>query len=134
MFRRSVGETLHDVDGAVRWADEVGSRQGLSKATCYAIQVCLEEALANLVLHARAANASKDIVVDLKIESADATITITDDCVPFDISCLPPLRLQDMRVGGNGLRLLHDFSNGLTYQRTGERNELTIIIQPSDPD
>lgn len=134
MFRRTVGETLLDVDGAVRWADEIASRKGLSEATCYAIQVCLEEALANLVLHARAANASKDIVVDLKIGSADATITITDDCVPFDISGLPPPRLQDMRVGGNGLRLLHDFSNCLTYQRTAERNELTIIIQPADPD
>ena len=136
MFRRSISEALPDVDDAVRWADEVASRQGVSQATSYAIQVCLEEALANLILHARAATASKDIIVDLKISSNDATITITDDCVPFDSSRAsqsPRPSLQDMHVGGNGLRLLRSFAHDLTYRRKGERNELTIVVQSPDP-
>ena len=135
MFRRSIGDTLLDVDDAVRWADEVASRQGASQATSYAIQVCLEEALANLILHARAANAYKDIVVDLKISSTDATITITDDCVPFDITRVSQSSrpsLQDMGVGGHGVRLLRSFAHGLTYQRKGERNELTMVVRPLD--
>ena len=59
MERREVQEDLADVDRVVAWADALAAARGLDDHVRYAIQVCLEEGLANLIVHGRTAEGVK---------------------------------------------------------------------------
>ena len=74
MDRRDVQEDLADVDRVVGWADELAAAQGLDDQVRYAIQVCLEEGLANLIVHGQAINgAHKAIAVKFESTPPGAT-------------------------------------------------------------
>ena len=137
MCRRSVADDLTDVRGATTWVDQLAADAGLSDDVRYNIEVCLEEALANLIQHGCVLDGRKDIIVAFAAAGRQATITVVDRCVPFDAAREPPPSRptrEDLRVGGQGLRLMRAFSNGMTYRSDGGRNELTMWFDaPASP-
>lgn len=132
MAGRRVADDLADVAPATRWADERLAAAGASDELRNAVGVCVEEALANLILHGRAADATdKAIDLDLAATGAGVTLTIRDSCAPFDIAgaAIPGAPSHaDMRVGGQGLRLLRGFASTLDYRSAGGRNVLTLTF------
>jgi len=140
MWRRPVENEVSDISHAVAWATELASAAGLDEDSRFGIELCLEEALANLVLHAIPEGTTKDIAISFTVDSIGATIIISDRCEPFDLTreAVPALPSQEeMRVGGQGLRLLRRFSNSLSYHRVGDENQLTMTFRraavPGDP-
>lgn len=129
MCRRCVADDLTDVARATAWVYQRVTDARLSDDVRYNIEVCVEEALANLILHGRVLNGGKDITVAFAALGGQATITVADRCIPFDVTREPPPSLptrEDLRVGGQGLRLIRAFSTGLTYRTENGRNELTM--------
>ena len=58
---------------------------------------------------------------------AEAVVTITDRCAPFDVTdAAAEKHPTGLDVGGRGLRLLRAFVSDLTYKAFGDRNELTL--------
>jgi anti-sigma regulatory factor (Ser/Thr protein kinase) len=130
---RAVAEELSDVGPAIAWADARASEAGLNGDVRFAIQLCLEEALSNLILHARAEPGRKDIRVDFAASLTGATLTVSDACMPFDIETVPmpaPPSRNEMRPGGYGLRLIRGFATGLAYRSSGGRNHLILTFAP----
>ena len=133
MESRRVGEDLADVDPVVAWADALAESGGLDDQVRYAIQVCLEEALANLIVHGVCAPGAKAISVTFEAAAPTATVTISDACAPFDVTTQsgPESDMADMPLGGLGLRLLRSFATTMTYAALGERNVLTLTFAPA---
>ena len=127
----SVADDLKAVDKAVAWAAERATAAGLGESANFGLQVCLEEALANLVRHGRAADGAKDIQVELRVENGEAILEVSDSCAPYDPirePAPPPAGAADMRVGGQGLRLMRAFARELAYATIDGRNTLTLRI------
>ena len=132
MERLDVGEELAAVDPVVAWADALAEARGLDEHVRYAIQVCLEEGLANLIVHGRPTGAGRAIAVTFEAAPPTATVTISDTCEPFDVTQErePDADMADMPLGGLGLRLLRSFAASMGYARDGERNVLTLTFAP----
>jgi sigma-B regulation protein RsbU (phosphoserine phosphatase) len=136
MHRCPVEDKLGDIGRAVGWADNLASQAGLGEDMRYAIQLCLEEALANLVLHGQAPDGRKDILVEFEHRCRGAILSVSDRCLPFDITQLrePSAAAPALaRVGGQGIGLLRTFGGRLRYRRDGQRNVLAMTFEPSDP-
>jgi len=133
MHRRPVADDASDVRGATAWVGEFVAQAGIAEDIRFNIEVCVEEALANLIQHGRPVQGVKDIAISVFVDGEGATIQVTDRCVPFDAAEAPsPERpsLDDMRAGGQGLRLMRAFASELTYRTTEGGNELTMRFRP----
>ena len=77
--------------------------QDLSANLSFAVQVCLEEAVANIIMYS----------------------TTTDD--PTQVLRPPvPASLAEAKVGNLGIHLMRSFASGMQYERCDSRNRLTI--------
>lgn len=129
MCRRPVADDLSDVRGATAWVGEQVAQADVADDVRFNIEVCVEEALANLIEHGRPVDEAKDIAIAVRADREGATILVTDRCVPFDAAAAPPPERPspgDMRAGGQGLRLMRAFASELTYRTAAGRNELTM--------
>jgi serine/threonine-protein kinase RsbW len=133
---RAVENDLSDVGYAVEWAGWLASNAGLPEDVRFNIEVCLEEALANLILHGQADDDGKEIAVAFSADATGASILITDRCAPFDVEHeAPPPRggLEDPQEGGRGLRLLRAFASELAYASKDGENALTLMFRAPPP-
>lgn len=134
MKRRSVEETLSDVDPAVAWVDELAGLAGLDDGVRFAMQVCIEEALSNLVTHGRPLAGAKHIDIGFEAVGAEGRVVVTDACVPYDVTHAEEAEqdMTDMPLGGLGLRLLRSFAQDLSYDHSDGRNVLSMVFRPHD--
>jgi anti-sigma regulatory factor (Ser/Thr protein kinase) len=131
MHRCPVEDKLADIGRAVAWADNLAAQSAIGEDMRFAMQVCLEEALANVVLHGRVPVGPKDIVIEFEQRARGAALIVTDNCLPFDATAgQASSPVQSDANGGRGLRLLHAFSTRLYYRRDGEKNVLEMIFEP----
>lgn len=132
MARCSVDNDLKAVGPAVLWADDLAAAAGIADDARYAIQVCLEEALSNLILHATAPDGRKRITVDFVSEGGEARLIVCDSCVPFNVvgavASLPAHHPRD-QIGGNGLRLIRDFATAVSYRSSDGQNTLDMAFR-----
>jgi anti-sigma regulatory factor (Ser/Thr protein kinase) len=124
---------LTEVSRAESWGDGIADRLGLGDRTRYAIRLCLEEALANVILHGYRNEPGHRIVLRGRVSAGMLFFEIEDEAPPFvpDGALLArdrsaPASLETLTPGGNGIRLLQDFASSLVYEQLGEGNRLTI--------
>jgi serine/threonine-protein kinase RsbW len=129
---------LAEVSRAQSWAEALADTLGLRENTRYAIRLCLEEALANVVIHGYQNESGHAIVIRRWISSDTLFFAIEDKAPPFTPvgdppSTSEPISIESLRPGGNGIRLLRQFAGSLVYEGLAEGNRLTIgfSIQPS---
>ena len=130
--RRSVRDDLADVGPAIAWAGQWIST--VPEDLRFGIEVCLEEALANLIVHGQSTDGNKDIQIGVTGDCQGAKVEITDRCAPFDVvhEASPPRENADALLeGGRGLRLMRSFATGLAYETEGGRNQLTMTFRRS---
>ncbi|MBS7791276.1 ATP-binding protein [Roseococcus sp. SDR] len=113
------------------WVEAEAPGLGLSDRQTYAIQLCLEEVVANLVMHARPA-AGAGIAVTVRIEDAPLRVTVEDDAEPFDLTALAPAApassLEAAEAGGLGLGLVTAYTTAREYRSEGGLNRLTLAF------
>ncbi|HEY1880809.1 MAG TPA: ATP-binding protein [Caulobacteraceae bacterium] len=130
MDSRPVKDDLGDVGPAIAWAGEIVGQAGLSLDVRFAVDLGLEEALANLIMHGQGRSEGKDIVMSVAAGPGEAVVTITDRCAPFDVTSAPAEKAPSgFDIGGRGLRLLRAFVSELTYRALGDRNELILTFK-----
>ena len=115
---------------------------GIEKHTLKKLEIALEEAVVNIISYSHATE------IELKIQRSsqcNATlpkgehhtlkertlnVTLTDNGVPFDPTsseCDTAKVIEERQIGGLGISLLRQITDEQHYQRTDERNQLTII-------
>jgi anti-sigma regulatory factor (Ser/Thr protein kinase) len=131
---------LAELSRAQLWAEKLADRLGLGEKTRYAIRLCLEEALANVILHGYRNEAGHAIVIRCWLSPEMLYFAIEDTAPPFAPDDIPPLTgahpppsLELLTPGGNGVRLLRHFAGSLVYEQLPEGNRLIIgfSIHPS---
>src|SRR5262245_4829013 len=102
----------------------------LSAGLSFVVQVCLEEAVANIIMYSTTTDDRLEIVVE--VERSDQTLVarIEDNGGAFDPTQVPrppvPASLAEAKVGNLGIHLMRSFASGMHYERRNSRNRLTI--------
>jgi len=124
---------LTELSRAQSWAGAIGDRIGLDADMRYAVSLCLEEALANVVLHGYGNEPGHPIVLRSWLSGRTLSFAIEDEAPHFPSEEAPglpeaykPGSLESLTPGGQGIRLLRHFGGSLVYERLPEGNRLTI--------
>lgn len=131
--RLELDSRLTDLSRVQPWVDAVANRFGVGEETRFALHLCMEEALANVVLHGYHNEPGHPIRIAFSFSDGSLLLSIEDSAPPFaPTECAPSLdgnscdHLEALEPGGNGIRLLRRFAGSLEYQRTPGGNRLTI--------
>jgi serine/threonine-protein kinase RsbW len=116
------------------WVEALAAVYSVPAGTAFAIHLCLEEALSNIVRHGYRGQPDHTITVDCSSPGAnDLVFTVEDQAPPFDplapsaaAETPLPSSIDDLRPGGTGIRLLRKFAGSLSYRRLASGNRLTI--------
>jgi len=120
-----------------QWTDEVADRAALPDWTRYALLLCIEEAVSNVIRYGYPPD-HRDIVHDqvrltLAWDGDAATLTIEDQGVPFDPRDLAapaqPKTVEEAQIGGLGIHLMRRYAETMDYQRDNNLNRLTLRIR-----
>ena len=119
------------------WVDGIGATLGAPPRTAHALQLCLEEAVTNIVSHAFEPGTVHDVQVVVWRDDAALHAELTDDGRPFDplSHALPPAPrdLESAPIGGLGIKLMRSFAERIAYQRCGANNRLTLSFSLAKP-
>jgi serine/threonine-protein kinase RsbW len=127
---------LGELDRLVPFVEDYERRAALPSSAVFAIQLCLDEAISNIVRHGAGSGAgvgagrASRIAVSLRAAGDRAELLVVDDGPPFDPTRAPPPRratsLEDAQVGGLGVHLMRQFSATMRYERAGIENRLAL--------
>ncbi len=126
-------DTLDDLSRAADWLAERLAGAELSEDTAFALRLCAEEALANVVMHAYDDDGgSHPMTLSLHLDAERAEITLEDFGRPFDplAGATPQIAetLEDAAIGGRGLSLIRAYAPDLAYVRKDGANQLRMAF------
>ena len=102
----------------------------LSADLSFAVQVCLEEAVANILMYSTIKDDRLEIVVEVERSDRALVAWIEDNGSAFDPTQVlrPPVptSLAEAQVGHLGIHLMRSFASGMHYERRDSRNCLTM--------
>jgi anti-sigma regulatory factor (Ser/Thr protein kinase) len=125
------------------WVEAIAARYSVSAETQFAIQLCLEEALSNIIRHGYQGQANQSISIACTVECAAAGVesedageivfTVEDHAPPFDPLAASadaptpaPVSFDDFPPGNQGIRLMRKFSSRLAWQQLPDGNRLIL--------
>jgi serine/threonine-protein kinase RsbW len=118
-----------------RWIDD-WTGDGMSSEAAFAVQVCLEEVLANIIMHSSTGDERLEIAVELERVGGVVVARIEDNGRTFDPTQVPPpatpTSLAEAKVGNFGVHLVRSFASRMVYKRTHGRNQLTLQLIGSE--
>ncbi|MGA7106153.1 MAG: ATP-binding protein [Terracidiphilus sp.] len=131
--RLELDSRLSELSRVQPWVESLADRHGFEEEARFAMQLCIEEALANVVLHGYRGEPGHPIVIQASVSAGILSFTIDDNAPPFSPvgagSQSDPTyeaTLESIEPGGNGIRLLYRFAGSLAYERLSDSNRLTI--------
>jgi anti-sigma regulatory factor (Ser/Thr protein kinase) len=113
------------------------TRQGTSSDVSFAVQLCLEEAVANIIMYGGAKDNPLEITVELERNGTTLVARIEDNGRQFDPTRAPPpapaASLEEAKVGDLGIHLMRSFASGMDYERRDGLNRLTFrFVEPPE--
>lgn len=122
-----------DLDELARltpWITGIAEAGGWSSALRFAVELCLEEAVSNIIRHGVLSHGRPEIRIALSEAEGRVTLAIEDDGQAFDpTQCAPPVppaSLAEAKPGGLGVHFLRAFAASLDYARVGSSNRLVM--------
>ena len=121
---------LVELDRLAGWI-EAWAHRDLSADTSFAIQLCLEEAVANIIMHGKTNDDRPEITIEVERNGGTLVARIEDTGREFDPTQVPtPLlanSLDEAKAGGFGIHLMRSFASGMHYERReNDSNRLTM--------
>ncbi len=137
----SIGADVGNLRRVAEWLGEAGAARGIAAEALWRLDLCMTEAIANIIAHGGATARASAIDLRLEVRRDDsggaAGLTIWDSGGPFDprhAPLRPPAHtLAQAEPGGHGVVLLRRFADALDYCRCENRNRLTIRVRWSEP-
>jgi anti-sigma regulatory factor (Ser/Thr protein kinase) len=126
--------SLSELGRLAAWIEDLARRASLTPEIAFALQLCLEEAAANIVMYG---GTPDDAQIIIQIARADGAVTaiIEDSARPFDPTQVPPrakpVSLDEARIGELGVHLIRHYSSEMRYERWEDRNRLMLRFDPS---
>ena len=131
--RLELRSRLSDMAQLPVWLQGLASRHVIPADTEFAINLCLEEALSNVIRHGYAGQEDRPVVVHYTTPRSGLHVFVVEDQAPhFNPLAAPDLPALsasgEIRVGGLGIRLLRQFANRLEYEPMPAGNRLTLTF------
>ena len=120
--RLTLRSSLSDLARVSPWIEHLAAQYAIPDNTQFAMNLCLEEVLSNVIRHGYAGQPGRPMLVQFASSPRDGyfTFVVEDEAPLFDPLAVPeppvPRTIDEARVGGNGLRLLRHFADTLEYQ------------------
>ena len=113
------------------------AQPGVSTDMSFAVQLCLEEAVANVIMYGGTRDQRLEITVEVERNGAMLVARVVDNGREFDPTQVPPpsipTSLAEARIGDLGIHLMRNFATGMQYERRDGRNRLTLRFNESRP-
>ena len=126
----TIRNDLAEVGRVLAWVDDLVGPLELSSEATYAVQLCLEEAVVNIISYAFEPDTEHDVRIEVWRDGRMVLAEIIDDGRPFDprVQEAPqrPADLESAQIGGLGITLMRNFATDIAYRRTGGTNRLTL--------
>jgi serine/threonine-protein kinase RsbW len=116
------------------WVEALVAEYSIPADTAFAVHLCLEEAISNVIRHGYGGEPDHSLTIDFAQPEAHRVVfTIEDQAPPFDP--LVPSLIEEpaapspedyLRPGGRGILLLRKFAGTLAYERLAGGNRLTV--------
>ena len=111
------------------------AQRSVSADVSFAVQLCLEEAVANVIMYAGAKDSRLEIAVEVERSGTTLVARIEDNGRHFDPTQVPPRSvassLDEASVGDVGIHLIRSFASGMNYERLEGCNRLTLRFTES---
>ena len=125
-----------EVGKLTQWIIEACAAARIPEKTSFAVQLCLDEVVANILQHAAqpAAGGARASAISASLERGDAGVwlDIEDDGDAFDPTAVAPRTpartLELLPVGGLGIHFMRQYSSRMEYSRSGGRNHLRLTF------
>ena len=121
---------LSEVARLTTWLEQRGSSLELSPQTAYALQLCMEEAVTNIISYAFDVGSTHEIQIRLWRDGDVLLAEITDDGRPFDpLAYEAPAAVKHLgkiTIGNLGIKLMRSFATHIAYRRCGPMNHLLL--------
>jgi anti-sigma regulatory factor (Ser/Thr protein kinase) len=136
--RLTLSSRIADLALLPPWIERLASLHVIPEDSKFAVNLCLEEAISNVIRHGYANEEGHPILIRFSRGENHALLIMIEDQAPafnpllVDDS-LGEEALESRRTGGLGIRLLRTFASSLKYERVHSGNRLTIEISPSFP-
>jgi anti-sigma regulatory factor (Ser/Thr protein kinase) len=110
--------------------DRFAAAHGLSPAVLADLQVSLDEVLINIISYGYADTGTHEIFIQLSVADGALHAVIEDDGAPFNPLAVPLADpgddLSTRAIGGLGIRFIRALNDEVRYERTGDRNRLSL--------
>jgi serine/threonine-protein kinase RsbW len=136
--RLALRSSLSDLARVSPWIEHLAAHYAIPDNTQFAMNLCLEEVLSNVIRHGYAGEPGRPMLVQFASSPRDGyfTFVVEDEAPLFNPLSVPeppvPRSIDEARVGGNGLRLLRHFADTLEYRSTPTGNRLTMRFHVAD--
>jgi anti-sigma regulatory factor (Ser/Thr protein kinase) len=112
------------------WIEALAARFAIPENVVFAMNLCLEEALSNVIRHGHRGQGGS-LTIQLTVPHEGRFMLIVDDDAPWFNPLEqepPPAYAPDnpTQIGGQGIRLIRGFSDSLEYSATPTGNQLRI--------
>ncbi|MGO9940686.1 MAG: ATP-binding protein [Terracidiphilus sp.] len=131
--RLELDSRLPELSRVQPWVEAIADQHGFAEDIRFAMQLCMEEALANVVLHGYRNEPGHPIAIQTWVSASTLFFAIEDKAPPFEPpepgptnDSTKPADLERIEPGGNGIRLLRRFAGSVGYERLSSGNRLTI--------
>jgi anti-sigma regulatory factor (Ser/Thr protein kinase) len=135
--RLTLKSQLAELSRVWPWVDSLAAKYDLSGETHYAINLCLEEALSNIIRHGYRGQPDHAITIDFTSTGTSLTFTIEDQAPHFvpaePTEARPATSIEEYLPGGLGVRLMRRFAGTLHWKPLPRGNRLTIGFAAAHP-
>jgi anti-sigma regulatory factor (Ser/Thr protein kinase) len=126
---------LAELQRLAGWIQGWSDASVLSSDVSFAVQLCLEEAVANVIMYGSPKGDHLEIAVEVERDDGALVALIEDNGRQFDPTKVPPpvpaTSLEDAKIGEVGIHLMRSFADQMHYERRDGRNRLTLrFIEP----
>lgn len=141
-WHRVFSGAIPEIAAAASWIESIAAELDLPGRLVFAMQVCLEELMSNIVRHGGVHSSSiaylpqtdpaNPLLISITIDALAGRIimTVEDNGRPFDLAQAVAKRvdrpLEQVQPGGLGIQLIRSFASNLEYRRTEQGNCVVV--------
>lgn len=133
--RVAIGADLAEIPQVSKAMEELMRECSFSDDAILDLQLAVEEAIANIILHGYR-RASGKVEIEIHVTDETAEVRIKDYAPPFDPLSVPdPDRVSDLserHTGGLGIYLMRQVVDEVHYKYEDGKNVLTLIKRKTD--
>lgn len=128
-----LGSRAEEIEPARTAVLEEIQKHGYRPASCFAIRLALEEALANALKHGNKNDPAKTITLECSVDHQRVVLDVADQGEGFEPDAVPdPTQEENLEIpAGRGIVLMRSFMSQVQFAPPGNRVRLVYDRPPS---